>query len=186
MKGEVMKFKKVATVLIGFSSVVLFGAGMLYFTKDSVAPTAAWHPGMPNDKAIRIEPDADTAHQHTRSIKTTEIAESKNSKVQSVQNEVAAWEQKIHDYITVRALSDVNTSRVPLLAERTTEVFRMLQTASARQKKGMDPYTAYSGFATMTLMLSMEDEFQEVIGVTFSDFMGTLDTAFIERMAKAE
>jgi hypothetical protein len=141
------------------------------------------------------EPDAEdkwekresrVAHQGTTHLKTKKDTESGDTENKTARSKIDFWETRILDFAKSFVPEDVDENDVHELAKKTADLFQMLQTASTRREKGKEPYTGRTGFATMTLVMAMDKEFHEVLGVTFSDFMGTLDTSLIKKRAEPE
>lgn len=131
------------------------------------------------DAATR-EKDARVAASYiTGSAKGDVLLDESNA---AAQNEIGFWEAQILSYVKGRALKNVDSAAVHGLAVRTASLFSMLEDATCRAKDGLEPYTPQSGFKTMALVVSMESEFKGALGVTFSDFINSVDGDLIKSL----
>lgn len=184
---------KAAIILLGIfciTSLGLIGHRLMPFAGTKKQPVI-----MQNESTEMAEPafedkwkkrEPRVAHQETTHFGTKKDTASEDAENKAARGKIDFWENRILDFAGSFASKDVDANDVHELAKNTADLFQMLQTASARREKGMEPYTGRTGFATMTLVMSMDKEFHDVLGVTFSDFMGTLDASFIKRMVNPE
>ncbi len=107
-----------------------------------------------------------------------------NANDPAAKNEITQWEQRILSFAQEQKVKNANPAQIHALAVKTTDLFYLLKEASTRQKQGLEPYTSQTGFTTMTLVMTMEKEFQETLGVTFSDFLNSLDKNLIKRLSQ--
>jgi hypothetical protein len=192
LKGDVVNVKMsiVVPALIGITALGLIGHRLSVFNRIKNQPEYRHQTAPQTEKtdldSIWNKRNTNAARRYIERVQAKDTAESENPGDRVTENQAAIWETRILDYARSQALNDIDTTRVHKLAGKTADLFQMLKTASRRKEKGMEPYTGFTGFATMARVMAMEEEFQKVIGVTFSDFMGTLDTAFIKDMAESE
>lgn len=90
-------------------------------------------------------------------------------------DEISQWEQRILAFARNQSVPATDPIQVHTLAVKTAALFRMLKQASDRRTAGKEPYTSQSGFNTMTLVMAMEEEFSDALGVPFSEFLKSLD-----------
>lgn len=172
------------------TSLGLIGHRLVPFAKTKKHPAtpqnASTEMGKPDFEGKWNKRESSVAHRSTTHIQTKKNTESGDAEDNAARSKIDFWETRILDFTRSFVPKDVDANDVHELAKKTADLFQMLQTASARREKGMEPYTGHSGFATMTLVMAMDKEFHEVLGVTFSDFMGTLDASLIKKMVNPE
>ena len=100
----------------------------------------------------------------------------------SVKDDLKDWEERIFSYARDHGIELRDTGKVHTLANRTTSLIKLLKEASMREKEGLDPYTGMSGFNTMTLVMTIEKEFEEQLGFSFADFFASQDPEKIKSM----
>lgn len=178
-----MKYKLGLAILV-IIATGLFGRHML---KHDNSPPAA-QPGTPakiasveNDQAIK-DKDNRAAAKYIESFPKGAVLLDESDP--ESQDDIDGWEGRIHDYVQEHALTNIDENHIHSLALKTASLFRMLQAATQRQNKGQEPYTSVTGFNTMTLVMAMEKEYQEALGITFSDYLNTLDAALIKGLVE--
>lgn len=178
------------SVIICMTLLGFIGYRLIPFTKttkqSAIQPNESKEMGKPDFERRRTIQNTTAVHRCTKPIQTKKNTASGDVEDQAARNKVDFWETLILDYAKSFLARKVDANDVHGLAKKTADLFQMLQTASARREKGMEPYTGHSGFATMTLVMAMDKAYHEVLGVTFSDFMGTLDASLVKKMVNPE
>lgn len=98
-----------------------------------------------------------------------------------VEKNITAWEQRILDFGRDHHISLKDSMEIRGLADKTVSLLDFLKEANSRQRQGLEPYTAVSGFNTMTLIMAIESEFKEKLGFSFSDFFASQDPEILTR-----
>jgi hypothetical protein len=94
--------------------------------------------------------------------------------------DIMAWKKRIQSYARQRHPGNINQDQLDSLARQTADLFQMLKTADQRQKAGLEPYTALSGFNAMAAVMVLEKEFNATVQTTFSDFLHAQDEALLK------
>lgn len=96
--------------------------------------------------------------------------------------DIAAWEKRILDFGENYHLSPAGGRKVRRLATKTVSLLHFLKEAKDRQRQGLEPYTAISGFNTMALIMTIERDFKDQLGFSFSDFFAAQDPEMLKRI----
>lgn len=98
-----------------------------------------------------------------------------------IKKNIADWEKRILDFGKNGHLASAGDREVRRLAEKTVRLLHILKEAKDRQQQGLEPYTAISGFNTMALIMTIEKDFKNQLGFSFSDFFKDQDPEILKR-----
>ncbi len=100
----------------------------------------------------------------------------------SVNSQIETWEKHILRYAEQREKAVAAKEKVHELANRTVTLLSMLKEARERQARDLEPYTPLSGFNTMTLIMTIEKDFKEHLGFTFSEFLASQEPEELKKI----
>lgn len=175
-----MKFKPLL-----LSALVMTGAGLSWIYLEPgprPAPPLSVHgiEAAVNDEA---GPDTDAgAHASDYIAGVPEKILLPDKEAPSVHSQIETWEKRILRYAEQREKAVAAKEKVHELANRTVTLLSMLKEARERQSRDLEPYTPLSGFNTMTLIMTIEKDFQETLGFTFSEFFASQEPEELKRI----
>lgn len=91
----------------------------------------------------------------------------------AVKEEIRFWQERITRFAEVKAPEMPNQEKIHEFALLTASLVRLLKEARERELKGLDPFTGASGFNTMALFMTLETEFENRLGCSFSHFFAS-------------
>lgn len=162
------------TVVIG---VLFFGLLIIWFIARPELVEMVWKEKTV-DEQVR-EPSVTYARKYIEDVYADLPGEEENNP--KAKENISLWEDRILVFGKNHGLHLKGAQDVRLLAEKTVRLLSFLKEAKDRQQEGLEPYTAISGFNTMTLVMAIESEFKEKLGISFSDFFASQDFDMLKR-----
>lgn len=163
-------------------SLIISGIGLsLWYFHSGKGRTASDGADLSSDFTYKEKSDGEVKNNMERAKQSTQKENNPTAdsiqKKERLDNTVEFWKPRIAMFIQKHASGKTGEVKINVLALETTNLFQMLKEAANRQKRGLEPYTSVSEYKTMTTLMALEQEFETLSGLSFSNFIMTLDEA---------
>lgn len=100
--------------------------------------------------------------------------------------EILFWENRITLFADEKASETPDQQTLHKLAVYMASLIRLLKVAHERESAGLEPFTGSTGFNTMALVMTLETEFENRLGCTFSEFFASQEVDELKSLLKTE
>jgi hypothetical protein len=85
--------------------------------------------------------------------------------------QIDGWHDRVEAFAETMPQSTWSQEQLTQLADKTTSMMALMGEAQHRNENGLSAYTAETEFNTMMLIITLEREFDQVLGSSFSSFL---------------